>query len=52
MNEARRLAFEEWWRNNEAQRFTPNEIWDAACDWMKDEILWRMEQCVEKSRDE
>ena len=52
MNEARRMAFEDWWRNNEDKRFTPNEIWDAACDWMKDEILWRMEQCVERNRDE
>jgi len=52
MNESRRKAFEQWWFENSSKTHNPNDIWDAACDWMKEELIWRMEQFVEKHRNE
>jgi len=51
MKHNRGSAFDEWWSQpeNEAQRFTPSEIWDAACEWMKEEVQWRIEHCLEKA---
>jgi hypothetical protein len=54
MNEKRRKAFDEWWLLHATPegRTTPSAIWEAACDWMKEEMIWRMEQCVEKNVNE
>jgi hypothetical protein len=51
MKHERQAAFDEWWADpkNEGLRFTPTEVWDAACEWMKEELVWRIEQCVEKA---
>lgn len=48
MNEKRQKALDEWWllHATEDQRMTPAEIWNAACDWMKEEILWEFEKCT------
>ena len=52
MNEKRTKAFNEWWlfhAENDG-RMTPSAIWDAACDWMKEEILWELEHHMEHMR--
>jgi hypothetical protein len=48
MNEKRQKALDDWWllHATEDQRMTPAEIWNAACDWMKEEILWEFEKCT------
>lgn len=50
MNEKRTKAFNEWWLHEAPVdgRMTPSAIWDAACDWMLDEVRWRMERAFEK----
>lgn len=54
MNEKRVKAFNEWWLLHATPegRMTPSNIWDAACDWMKEEILWELEQHTEQMRDD
>lgn len=54
MNRNREEAFNHWWLfiAKEDGRMTPSAIWDAACDWMKDEIIWRVEHAIEKAADE
>lgn len=42
MNEERQKAFNKWWFEHSSHN--PNDIWDAACDWMKEEILKRIEE--------
>ena len=51
MKHERQAAFDEWWADpkNEGLRFTPTQVWDAACEWMKEEVKWRIEQCVDKA---
>jgi hypothetical protein len=51
MKHHRRDAFNDWWSlpENEGNRFTPSEVWDAACEWMKEELQWRIEHCIEKA---
>jgi hypothetical protein len=45
MNEKRTVAFNEWWllKAQPENRMTPSAIWDAACDWMKQETLKELE---------
>lgn len=54
MNEKRTKAFYEWWLLNATPegRMTPTAIWDAACDWMKEEILWQFENHMEHIRND
>jgi len=54
MNEKRTKAFNEWWllKATPEGRMTPSAIWDAACDWMKEEILWELERHSERMRDD
>jgi hypothetical protein len=54
MNEKRTKAFNEWWliHAQPENRMTPSAIWDAACDWMKEEILWEFEHHTEKVRND
>ncbi len=54
MNEKRTVAFNEWWLHKASAegRMTPSAIWDAACDWMKEELLWELERHTEKLRDD
>jgi len=54
MNEKREKAFYDWWmfKASEDGRMTPSSIWDAACDWMKAEILWELEKETERIRDD
>lgn len=49
MNEKRQKALDDWWllKATGDQRMTPAEIWNAACDWMKEEILWELHKWVE-----
>lgn len=51
MKHSRQEAFNDWWIRieNEGKRFNPNEVWDAACQWMKEELQWRIEHCIEKA---
>lgn len=56
MNRKRTEAFNDWWLLKASQegRTTPSAIWDAACDWMKEEILWQMEhdmECIRNDRE-
>ena len=46
MNEQREKAFYDWWmfKASEDGRMTPSAVWDAACDWMKEEMLRRLER--------
>lgn len=48
MNEKRTIAFNEWWLHKAQPegRMTPSSIWDAACDWMKEEMLRQLEQDI------
>lgn len=50
MNENRQKAFNEWWliKAPPENRMTPSAIWDAACDWMKEEMRWKMERMFDK----
>ena len=50
MNETRTKAFNEWWllKANPENRMTPSAIWDAACDWMKEETRWKVERMLDK----
>lgn len=50
MNETRTKAFNEWWllKAKPENRMTPSAIWDAACDWMKEEIRWKVERMLDK----
>ena len=45
MNEKRRKALEEWWLLHVTPEgwTTPSAIWDAACDWMKQELIAKFE---------
>lgn len=54
MNEKRTKAFNEWWliKAQPENRMTPSSIWDAACDWMKEEILWELEHSMERIRND
>lgn len=54
MNKRREEAFNEWWlfKANKDNRMTPSAIWDAACDWMKEELLWEFERQTEKVRND
>ena len=54
MNEKRVVAFNEWWLHKAQPdgRMTPSAIWDAACNWMKEEILWELEKEMERLRDD
>lgn len=54
MNEKRTVAFNEWWLHKASQegRMTPSAIWNAACDWMKEEILWELEKETERIRND
>jgi len=54
MNEKRTKAFNEWWLHKAQPegRMTPSAIWDAACDWMKEEILWEVEHHMEHVRND
>lgn len=51
MNEERVKAFNEWWllKAQPENRMTPSAIWDAACDWMKEEIRWKVECMFNKT---
>lgn len=53
MNEKREKAFYDWWmfKASEDGRATPSDIWDAACDWMLDEVRWRVERAFEREED-
>lgn len=56
MNEKRTVAFNDWWLHEATPdgRMTPSSIWNAACDWMKAEILWQMEhdmECIRNDRE-
>jgi hypothetical protein len=50
MNEKRTVAFNEWWllKAQPENRMTPSAIWDAACDWMKEELLWELERWTDE----
>jgi len=50
MNENRTKAFNEWWllKAQPENRMTPTAIWDAACDWMKEEILWELQRWTDE----
>lgn len=54
MNQKRNDAFYNWWmfKASEDGRMTPTAIWDAACDWMKEEILWELEKEAERIRND
>ncbi len=54
MNKLREEAFNDWWifKAKQDNRMTPSAIWDAACDWMKEEILWEVEHHMEKIRND
>ena len=54
MNEKRTKAFNEWWmiKAQPENRMTPSAIWDAACDWMLEEVRWRIEKSFDKEQDE
>lgn len=54
MNKKREDAFNEWWllHAQPEGRMTPSNIWDAACDWMKEEIIWKFEQHTVKVRND
>ncbi len=54
MNEKRTKAFNEWWllKAQQENRMTPSAIWDAACDWMKEELLWELEHHTEHMRND
>lgn len=53
MNEKREKAFYAWWmfQASEEGRVTPSAIWHAACDWMLDEVRWRVERSFEREED-
>ena len=54
MNEKRTKAFNEWWllKAQPENRMTPSAIWDAACDWMLEEVRWRVEKSFDREEDE
>lgn len=54
MNEKRNDAFYKWWmfQAPEDGRMTPTAIWDAACDWMKEEVLKQLEEDMEHIRND
>jgi hypothetical protein len=50
MNEKRTKAFNEWWllKATPDGRMTPSAIWDAACDWMKQEMLYELKRWTDE----
>jgi hypothetical protein len=50
MNEKRRKAFDDWWLLHATPegRTTPSAIWEAACDWMLEEVRWKVEKMMER----
>lgn len=54
MKRNREEAFNHWWlfHAQPENRLTPSAIWDAACDYMKEEILWHFEKELEKTRND
>lgn len=53
MNQKRNDAFYHWWMFEapEDGRMTPTAIWDAACDWMIEELRQRVEESFNREKD-